>query len=137
MIIETVKDIITLIKNLCSDFEVDVVAFSLTPENNSYVGCYWNKAVNISNKPEIEFAGEYDLGVALHELAHHIHYERNPQKKSAHTYTFFKICFEIRDWVESAYNINLKGTDIISNNFWNHKGFHKALNEWIERKNLS
>lgn len=52
-----------------------------------------------------------NLEILAHEIAHHIEWSRKntPVKPCSdfHSTGFFRICFELADWISSAYGINL------------------------------
>jgi hypothetical protein len=119
----------TLINNLCLDFAIPPVL--IIPTNNpAYNGCYVKK---IRQSVARLFIASFEMSTVLHEFCHHLHECRNPGKADTHNITFHRICFEVRDWVLSAYGIDCPKI----NHYTHSKAYDKALNEWfISKQNL-
>jgi len=110
-----------LLKHLCRDYSLPSVDlwFSVSINNRSYFGEY----VFEHNRIQLFNA---DIDILLHEFAHHIH-SHKLNKASKHNFEFYKICFELKDFIKSAYGINwLKITNNI-NSVSYQKACHKRL----------
>ena len=113
------------IKHLARDFDVPPALITFLPKETGHNahGDYLNGHIRIFGQPSFQ--------VVLHEFAHHVHAARlgyTPHR--GHAVGFHRICFEIRDWVRTAY-----GVDVIGINGYRHTaGFRKALNEWYKRQ---
>ena len=76
--------------------------------------------------------GKITAEAVLHEFAHHIHDQKFPYNKQTHNLSFFRICFELRDWF--LYNYGVTVCNVCG--YTQMKSYQKALSEWVFSKSI-
>jgi len=112
-----------ILNQLCKDFNVpSLKLIHLRYTNIRVKGEYYQDLIAIY--------GNITMECLLHEFAHHVHEYRTKNHKQSHNLSFFRICFEIRDYFQQKHGVsiyNISGYNQMTS-------YKKALTEWLDSK---